>query len=71
MNNLNTLNVQFTSELADNCQIWQCSTIWHKFTTTELTDKFECDYDCAELIKRYLTEESAIAESLNVKYWFN
>lgn len=71
MKNVETLNIKFTSDEADNSEIWQAMSYWNNLTISELSDRLDVDCDCAELIKAYLVDQQAIAEGLNVKFWFN
>lgn len=71
MKDIETLNIRFTSNEADNNTIWAASTIWHNISTQELAERLAVDSDCADCIKSYLINESAIAEGLNVEFWFN
>ena len=71
MTNVTALNIKFTNKDADNNTIWAASSFWHTLSTTEIADRLDVDYDCAKCIKPYLTDEAAIAEGVNVEFWFN
>jgi hypothetical protein len=71
MKNINTLNIRFTSDEADNNTIWAAGTIWHNLSTKELAERLDVDFDCAKCIKSYLIDEPAIAEGVNVEFWFD
>ena len=71
MKNIDTLNVRFTNDEADNNTIWAASTIWHDFSTKQLAERLDVDFECADCIKPFLIDESAIAEGINVEFWFD
>ncbi len=71
MKTIENLNISFTNEEPDNNEIWACSNYFLKISNYELAEKLGVDADCTEQIKSFLTDQSAIAEGLNVVFWFN
>jgi hypothetical protein len=65
--NIENLNLQFTSKKADNDSILNCRKTW----TKEEVLNYVSDIDCAELLLNYLTDDACTAEAMCIEFWFD